>query len=106
MPRFSNVHYQSLDAVEALSKLTREINKLRRSGKPTRNEYPINIHNIKRCLEGLQASLESLREEQSTLSYESGTVALEPLTAASQHLAAAIASLPAEMPLLNADEDS
>lgn len=101
MPRFSPVHNQSLEAVEVISKLTREINKRRRSSQPKPHEYPINVHNIRRCLESLQASLDALSEEHSTLSYETSSMPVEPLTEASHHLAAAIASLPAKMPLIN-----
>lgn len=106
MPRFSNVHYQSLEAAENLSKLTREINKRRRNSKPALNEYPLNVHNIRRCLESLQASLEALSEEHSTIGFESGTMPLEPLTQASQHLAAAIDSLPATMPQADGNQSS
>lgn len=98
MPRFSEVHYQSLEAHSALSKLTRIINKRRRNSKPAPQEYPLNIYNIRRCLEAVEQSLGALKEESSTLSYESGTVPLAPLVEASEHLAAAIAALPAEMP--------
>lgn len=92
MPRYSPVHYETLEAEAATRKTASAAARRRRQGSPKENELALNAYNIGRALTNLSTTLTSLAEEHQTLSHESAA----GIDAAALQRAAELVALAAE----------
>lgn len=70
MPRYSNLHYETLETESVTRKIASAAKRRRLQGYPKENEFALNAYNIGRSLTNLATALSSLAEEQQTLSHE------------------------------------
>lgn len=70
MPRYSNLHYETLETESATRKTASAAKRRRLQGSPKENEFALNAYNIGRSLSNLATALSSLAEEHQTLSHE------------------------------------